>query len=147
MVDWRYLLGMKRSPNKPVAPPVVNSFLIDIVKQIEKEVPFSVVYVQVDKGDAGEVCDVIGGKKAGKGVGFILPLGDEYIVYNALEQLADAPFASHLRIGSTAYAEKDTAGSMMVRVQKAYICRAYSGKIASEQSSEMSLEGVLEPAV
>ena len=145
MVDWRSILGIRPS-SKELAPlPIVNSFLIDIRKKIESKLPFSVVYVQVDEGNVGEICNYVGGKKAGKGVGFILPPGDEYKVYNSLESLADAPFASRLRVGCTSYYDKDTPGRMMVRVQESYVCRSYSGKKVVEQAPVLSLETALEP--
>jgi hypothetical protein len=137
---WYDFLNIRRSPPRIETPvqPRTRGFVMDLAERIEREEPFSMVHISVDRGDVGRVKDIVNGSITGlKGVVVYLPVGAEYRVYEALERLAVENFPSRLRVGSAVYSpnEKTTPGKLMVEVQQSYRHFVYEGRIPEQNPS------------
>ena len=95
MSIWNYFTRTPPSPS--VQKPAVGrekSFRDDIRDKIDNDEEFSLVYMQIDKGDIEYIRRLVGGKRTTvRNIGVIVPAGSEYEVYGRLEQLAHAAFA------------------------------------------------------
>src|SRR5574342_63398 len=109
MLNLTALLGIAPSSRKEKKEePQSTSYnvLVEVRRKINAQEPFTLVYVELAKangavvGDAKYISDLVGGTVlTKKNVGVLVPLGGQQAVYDKLEQLSQAPFASELRIG------------------------------------------------
>ncbi len=126
-----------------------KSFTQELHSAIERNAYFSVVMVQIDKGDLDYVHEQIGGTKAStRTLGFVLPPRKTYAVHAALEKLA-ASCELQVRVGCTIYNPMErklvyvsplatkpklpeythiSPGDLVARVQRSYVHMNYGKK-------------------
>jgi hypothetical protein len=134
------------------APPVRDGLIIDIHKKVNKQEPFSLVYIDVIRkngkviGDTNYICELVGGKLiTSRNIGVIVPFGAAELVYNKLEQLAEAPFHTELRLSHVSYTghseeHKDIVHDLLVEAQMYKTRRTYIGKNPPQSLGEKLLE-------
>lgn len=153
MINLLALLGIApSSEEQKTEVKHTDSIMFDMYRLVNGEKPFSLVYVELVRkdgtviGDPKYVCDLVGGKMIGKReIGVVVPLGTQDSIYSKLESLADAPFATELRISHAGYpghSEKDRhiIGDLLVEVQTYKKRRTYAGKQPSPAIEARVLE-------
>ncbi len=156
MLDLTALLRIapfsRKEEPKIEAPPVRTGIIIDIHKKVNLQEPFSLVYIDVVRkngqviGDTNYICELIGGKLiTSRNIGVIVPFGTAEAVYGKLEQLADAPFRTELRLSHVSYTghseeHKDVVHDLLVEAQMYKTRRIYAGKRPPQALGEKLLE-------
>lgn len=92
----RIPLSFSKAEEPPKRP---KSCLQYVGERLESSRGFSLVYIQVDKGDVKYISDLVNGKAIGPSqIGVIVREGKQNAVYSRLDQLANAEFDSSLKI-------------------------------------------------
>ncbi len=138
MLNLLYALRLRTPPQKEEArAPRDKGFIIDIYDRLERNEPFSLVHIVVDKGSVEDIHKLTGGRMTGpRGICVVVPVGHEYEVHQSLDKLTEAHFESQLRVGSAAtYVGRDgiTPGKLLVAAQNNYKTIKYAGKQPATQ--------------
>lgn len=155
MLGLTALLGIAPSSKKELKEEKVPSYslMMDMRKRVNAQEPFTLIHIQLDKrdgkvvGDAKYISDLVGGTVlSGKSVGVLVPLGQYQPVYDRLEELSQAPFASDIRMGYGSFPgrseEVHAVGNILAEAQRYRVHRKYAG----QQSQIVTGEKVLECA-
>jgi hypothetical protein len=158
MLNLAALLGIAPSSKKEAREQKVNppsySIMVDMRRRVNAQEPFTLVHLQLERrdgnvvGDVKYISDLVGGTVlSSKSVGVIVPLGQYQQVYDKLEELAQAPFASDVRVGYGSFPGKSeeihAIGNILAEAQRYRTHRKYIGK---QLEQAVSGEKVLECA-
>lgn len=150
MLKWLYSLRTPPAPRRePSESSQGTSFLQYVNVHMKENRPFSLIHIIVDSGEAEKVQKLVDGHSSGKGIGFIVPVGNEHKLYAALERLLSVSAETHLRIGVAVYDPRESklayvpperrgkvepeytslsAGDLLARVQRGYVHKSYGKK-------------------
>jgi hypothetical protein len=154
MLNLTALLGIAPSSKKEEPKTQAYSIMVDMRKRVNAQEPFTLVHIQLEKtegkviGDVKYISDLVGGTVlSSKSVGVIVPLGQYQPVYDKLEELANAPFVSDIRMGYGSFPGKSeeihAIGNILAEAQRYRTHRKYIGK---QPEQAVSGEKVLECA-
>lgn len=133
-----FLFGRKKEVEKRYEPRE-QGFLLDIYYAIERDDKFSLVYIDVVKGDAKYISSLVGGKfTSPKQIGVMVPLNSEKTVYDRLSSLDDAV----LRVGVSHREKDETRGQLLVKAQHNYELITYCRPIMTPSEIVPAFAGV-----
>jgi len=127
MLNFLSYLGLPLSKKKAEPPkPRQKAFISDIADKIEEKNPFAIVHIIVDEGDDKFICGIVKGKFTGaKRIGVIVPYAQD--AYVRLQQLANAPFDSRIRVGVADYDGKAICAGKLFAKAQSYESKTYLG--------------------
>ncbi len=158
MINLTALLGIappSKKEKKEEPQNISYNVLTEIRKKLNLQEPFTLVYIELARqnggtiGDVKYISDLVGGSVlTKKNIGVLVPLGGHQAVYDKLEELANAPFTSDLRVGYGSFpgssdGDIHVLGNILADAQHYRSHRKYAGK---QPETAVSSEKVLECA-